>query len=93
MIHGKRALEGYLLIDHSASPGTAVVPEGRKLEAPTITCSHCNAVYIMNPLRTRPRHYCSKCDHYVCDRPTCVMECKPFSKVLDDIEKQGKELF
>lgn len=71
--------EGWLLIDHSASPGIPAeiarkiglnpneVAEGKKLEAATITCRHCGGAFIKNPKRTRPRPYCRLCDHYICD--------------------------
>lgn len=68
------------MIDHRASPGlpeevahtTGLDPkycaEGKLLEAATLTCSHCKAVVIKNPLRTRERASCVKCgNHYVCD--------------------------
>ena len=53
--------EGYLLIDHRASPGlpadfyqkvgldAPAVTEGKMLESATLTCVHCNAIVIMNP--------------------------------------------
>jgi hypothetical protein len=41
-------------------------------EAPTFTCSHCQKVSIINPLRNRDRAYCGKCDHYLCDDPCAV---------------------
>ena len=71
--------EGWLLLDHSASPGIPpdiarkigldpkLVGEGRRLEAATITCKHCGGAYIKNLKRTRPRGYCRLCDHYICD--------------------------
>lgn len=68
----QRSVEGEVVIDHRASPGTIAVPEGQVLELPTVTCSHCQRTWIRNDLRTRPRHWCLKCDHYVCDEPGCV---------------------
>lgn len=71
--------EGWLLIDHSASPGIPpdiarrlgfdpkLVGEGKRLEAATITCNHCGNAYYKNPKRTRARGYCRECNHYVCD--------------------------
>lgn len=70
--------EGYLLIDHSASPGLTPEEarlcgyhgncgEGKVFESATITCSHCKMPFIKNPERVRPREYCKKCDHYICD--------------------------
>ena len=81
MIHSKRSYEGYLLIDHTASPGTGglaadqvvrhrevpVVPEGTKLEASIVTCAHCQRGVILNPQRGHSREWCSGCDHYICD--------------------------
>ena len=81
----KRRQEGYLLIDHRHSPGLNVpgLGEGQLFEAPTVTCSHCQAVVIVSPTRTRSRHYCQKCDHYVCDKPECSLACTPWLQVLD----------
>lgn len=95
----KRNHEGYLLIQHdSQSPGVsdaAMVRQGLPVgsghgafEAPTFTCSHCQKIQIVNPLRTRERAYCAKCDHYLCDECGIVMKlhgnCRPFSKVADE---------
>lgn len=71
--------EGYLLIDHRASPGLPAdmaraagfepreMAEGAMLEKATMTCSHCGSVVVLNTARTRERAYCGKCDHYICD--------------------------
>lgn len=79
MLFSKRSHEGYVFIDHRASPGLPrdfairnglppdQVCEGGVLEAPTETCTHCGTVVILNPRRTRERHYCQKCDNYICD--------------------------
>ncbi len=93
--------EGYLLIDHSNSPGVTpelilasgrpapIVGAGEIYESPTITCCHCGIGVILNPNRTRPRGYCRNCDHYVCDSPVCNAECKPFIKTLDILQEQA----
>lgn len=90
--------EGYLMIDNRNSPGVpqelidAANRAGKNVagfsgsnlfESATVTCSHCGAVVVLNPDRKRPRHYCSRCDHYVCDNPACGLECNPFKKQLD----------
>lgn len=71
--------EGYLMIDHRASPGIPAdvavklgflpgeVAEGALFEAATLTCKHCPGAWMKNPRRIRPRAYCKKCDHYICD--------------------------
>jgi hypothetical protein len=72
--------EGELEVDHSASPGLTPAEaracgyfthlnlgEGQIFRAATITCAHCKIPFLKNPLRTRPREYCKKCDHYICD--------------------------
>ncbi len=72
--------QGYLMIDHRASPGlpediaikTGLDPkscgEGKLFEADTLTCRHCKTVAVKNPLRIRERASCSKCGHhYICD--------------------------
>lgn len=81
MTFSKRSHEGYLLIDHSESPGfdgrTAelgarlslqrFLGKGQKFQAATNTCSHCDRVVVRNPDRIRQRGHCSACDYFICD--------------------------
>lgn len=86
---------GYLTIDHRDSPGMPdevmakiglPVKSGVGFfEGDVKTCAHCQAIVFLNPDRTRPRNYCAKCDHYVCDKPTCIVECTP---VLQQFERE-----
>lgn len=95
--------EGYLLIDHSASPGLSpedllkaglnpglAVGEGQMLETATLTCAHCNGTVVKNPKRSRPRGHCSKCDSFVCDGCAALGECFPFSAVAENIVGSDK---
>ena len=96
-----RRHEGYLLIDHRNSPGVPdalILASGKEMpleanrglyETATVTCAHCHAIVILNPQRERPRHYCPKCDHYVCDTPGCAVECRPFKQLLDQQQEQA----
>lgn len=71
--------QGYLLVDHQASPGLPedvarlagydpkFCGEGKRFEADTLTCSHCKTAVVKNPLRQRERVHCFKCNHYICD--------------------------
>ena len=72
--------QGYLMIDHRASPGLPAdlaaklgldpkyCGEGKLYEADTLTCAHCKTSQIKNTLRTRERASCRKCNnHYICD--------------------------
>ncbi len=79
MTFSKRSHEGYLFIDHRASPGLPApmceamgIPgnslrEGSVYEAPTLGCEHCGGCVVMNPARTRERAWCAACDRYICD--------------------------
>lgn len=104
-MNSERSREGYLMIDHRASPGlpediaraTGLDPkycgEGKMFEAATLTCSHCKAVVVKNPLRVRERSKCSRCGyHYICD--LCAAETLrpdydhlPFERLVE-IEQQ-----
>lgn len=95
----KRSLKdhsSYLIIDHSESPGikpeevperlrasTIVVGAGQVAERDIQFCAHCGSQVILNPLRERPRNYCHKCDHYICDNPICIKFCEPVVKLFD----------
>lgn len=91
-----RRHEGYLLIDHRASPGTPDIPEGTVFEVATIVCSHCQQRMIRNPLRTRERQYCAGCDHYICDRCAVVLkvtrQCQDIRRVLDRLQNDAAHL-
>jgi len=95
-----RKYDGYLMIDHRASPGIPAeiahlanldpkqCGEGKLLEAATLSCSHCRCAVILNPLRTRERAYCQKCDHYICDFCAAMASTSdyshlPFEKLAD----------
>ncbi len=83
MSQSKRSHEGVIMLDHRYSPGisdqalhnanktsNAKLPIGAgtgMFEAATFSCSHCPNVVYIHPLRNRPRGYCRKCDHYICD--------------------------
>ncbi len=100
--------EGYLLIDHQASPGlpedlartTGLDPkycgEGKQFEAATLTCSHCKTVVVKNPLRTRERATCFQCLHYVCDFCKADMDKPGYSHLtfegLLDLEQKFAQL-
>ncbi len=98
----KRSQEGYLLIDNRNAPALSMeeaAKTGREIagagvhgvfESATITCSHCHKVVVLNPMRTRERGYCAKCDHYVCDNPACNIDCTPLRAIMD--EARSKEL-
>ena len=103
----KRSHEGYLLIDNRYTPGveddlirSAPGPElppgaGKGLfEAATLTCSHCQAMVILEPRRTRPRAYCTGCDHYICDRCGLVRslnggQCKTFKQLVEEVQESA----
>lgn len=84
MFHSKRSHEGYL---YQADPMS-----GRVFECATLTCSHCQKVMMVNPLRTRERAYCPKCDHYVCDNCGAIRaanggECRTFKQIIEETQE------
>jgi hypothetical protein len=100
MMFLKREAEGYLLVDHRDSPGitpeeaakagrgTLAVGKGQRLECATYMCHVCEAHVVINPKRTRERHYCGVHDAYSCDRCANIMRsagrCRSFKEVIDD---------
>ncbi len=72
--------EGYLMIDHRASPGIPEgyfqalgfdmpeVPGGSMAEMAVLVCAHCQHQHFKNHKRTRERASCQKCGGaYICD--------------------------
>lgn len=89
---------GYLVIDHSNSPGltpadVAHVPgaiavgAGEVLERDVQNCSHCQRQVWLNPGRVRARAVCPKCYHFICDGCEAMRvatgQCVPFKAVLE----------
>lgn len=99
-----RSHEGYLLIDHSQTqsvPDEVVIPLGLPpgagrgmFEAATYTCSHCQAVVVINPKRDRERAYCRGCDHLICDGCGVLRAngapCKTFKQVIEEILREAE---
>lgn len=95
-------MEGLVTVDHRDSPGISdslAVPNGMPIgtgkglaELPTFTCSHCQAVVVMNPLRTRDRAYCTGCDRYLCDGCGAAKAqtgiCRPYVKFIDEMQER-----
>ena len=103
----KLAKVGYLQIDHRDSPGLTEdmayrnglggmpVGKGQTFESDTFTCVHCTRVVIINPLRTRDRAYCAKCDRYICDMCGAEMArtgvCMPFAKIVEEVQESASK--
>jgi hypothetical protein len=73
---------GYLFLDNRASGGGVQ-------ELDTFTCSHCQAVVILNPARQRERYTCRGCDHLLCDRCGAARaagaKCQTMKQTVDEI--------
>ncbi len=80
---------GELTLDHRASGG-------RLFEAGTYTCTHCNAVVVLNPQRTRERYKCRGCNHHICDN--CAAEraagapCKTMAQKIDELASAAERV-
>jgi hypothetical protein len=98
---------GYLFVDHGASPGLpeavarasgydpAFCKEGGRFEAASLTCAHCKAAVVKNPLRLKERAACMKCFHYICDLCAALMSLPdydhmPFERRVDLIVGSDK---
>jgi hypothetical protein len=99
-----RSGAGYLVVDHSNSPGLTLedvahvpgaiaVGAGRKMERDVMNCSHCQRAIVLQPLRVRDRGYCPKCNHYICDGCETIRvrtgACVPFVRLADIVQAGG----
>jgi len=102
-VNSLRSHEGMILIDHRESPGVPdelmlaagyPVGAGRKVfESATFTCADCERVVVMNPDRSRPRGFCRKCNHYLCDECEAIRfasggVCRNFKQRVDEMLNQ-----
>jgi len=86
---------GYLEIRHADPVSGAPTV----FEADTYTCSHCNAVVVLNPARTRERYKCRGCNHHICDScaaervagAACKTMAQKFDEHLDDVARRGPD--
>jgi len=88
---------GHLEIDQRNV--AAELPPGtpRHLEADTYTCSHCQFVVVMHPLRVRERYKCKGCNHHICDGCAAKMfegaQCKTMTQVIDEhLEREARQI-
>lgn len=97
MKHSLKHGAGYLIIDHTNSPGTRAVGEGQIFERDILVCSHCERTIVLHPLRTRDRGYCPKCHAFICDaceemRARAGGSCVPMKQVLDRAEEVAEKV-
>lgn len=94
----KRSQEGVVLIDHRNSPGIThefvaknkldvpVVGASQCFESALVNCHCCGGDVILNPDRSRDRHWCWLHDAYTCD--TCAVavrakgKCVPLKQIM-----------
>ena len=64
-----KRFDGELMVDTRASgeEPPLLTGMGTNFSVPTVSCRHCGGVWVMNPLRVRPREYCRHCNKYICD--------------------------
>ena len=93
--------EGYMYLDNRNSSGVddAVMTKlgypvgaGKGLfESATYTCSHCNAIVIIEPKRTRERGFCKGCGQRICDACNVVrqqtMVCYSMAQKIDELRE------
>lgn len=93
-----RAHEGWMYCDNRNNQGISdeqmiamgyPVGAGRGLyESATYTCSHCSAVVVMEPKRTRERGFCRGCNQRICDACVAVkaqtLTCKTMTQIVDE---------
>jgi hypothetical protein len=85
---------GYLEVDHRNSPADLPAGVARYIEADTYTCSHCQRIVVMNPMRKRERYKCNGCSKHICDE--CAAKCaggapcKTFAQIIDQHLKEQR---
>lgn len=53
---------------------------------PAYTCGHCSNVVIMREDRTRPRKWCQRCAHWICEKTDlCATHCTPIHALANDL--------
>lgn len=97
-----KSLEGEYLIDNRVNPGVpdaVVVAQGLPagagrgvFEEACYTCSHCETVVVKNRERTRPRGFCPKCNHVLCDSCDAKYHasghlCVPFKAFAEEVRE------
>jgi hypothetical protein len=66
--------------------GSFTMPNGEVKEVDTLQCPHCNAHFVYQKGSGVKRHYCTRCMSMTCGAQGCI-ECTPFEKQLEEIEK------
>lgn len=99
-----RQQEGWMYIEnrHAPVPDEVMVASGyipgagRGIyESATYTYSHCNAIVVIEPKRTRERGYCRKCDQRVCDPCNLIksktFECLSVARLADELQEAAEK--
>lgn len=75
-------MSGYVMVDSGGGPGVSreeiikagldpnkvfFAEAGKKFEADTMSCGHCQKIVAKSVTRVRSRGHCQKCSSYICD--------------------------
>lgn len=83
---------------HNAGHYYNFAASGRKAEADVQTCTHCEAVILMQQWKASAQcGWCAKCNAPLCSNPACIAEtervgCVPFIKKLEQHMECGVRL-
>ena len=89
---------GYLEVDQRNAESPLPPGTQRHFEADTYTCSHCQRVVVMNPLRKRERYKCKGCAHHICDDCAAAISqggsCRTFAQIVEEeLERVARQPF
>ena len=84
---------GYYMRDERASGIPIGTTNSCLFETDTYTCTHCNAVVLLNKDRVRPRYRCRGCDHLICDNCAAIREagapCRTMAQIFDELQEEA----
>lgn len=80
---GKRT-SGYVLITDPDAPH-GLVEEGE-----TLSCAHCQAIWVVKPGSGTKRGWCFNCNAALCGKGQCLSACVPFEKAIELMERRGR---
>jgi hypothetical protein len=75
----------------SRGKGTLLVTSvDGETEQHTITCCHCNAIFVIKVGSGTERGYCFMCNAPTCGKRRCSEECVPFMKRIEETENRAR---
>lgn len=75
---------------HTSGYSVITDPYAGDEERETVSCAHCQKIWMVQPGSGTKRGFCFRCNAPLCGKKGCMEKCVPFEKAIEQMEARGR---